>query len=332
MNHIAVSDYDSTLPSASTGWPMRSLTPLIDDVIPIDLITEQLHNICGNFIIVPKEGQHNVRGGTRLAKICGQEAVIISQNSNHIMRDAQCIRRDPGENFFLIFQDHGQSVMCQDNLQFRMHPGDVALIDSTRPSDFIYAGAHSQQISVHLPRDEMQQRFGAALHSTPCLLQQDALGLAMRAILGKLLEPANQESNHLKEAFMAVLGSYLLERSNMRQPTRYTNNETLLSTSLQQISLRFSDPTFNAASLAATLNIPLRSLQRLFQRLDETPSRRILNTRLHAAYERLSLQTGTVHSHYISSIAYHCGFNDLSFFYREFRKKYGTTPGHLIHT
>ena len=29
----------------------------------------------------------------------------------------------------------------------------------------------------------------------------------------------------------------------------------------------------------------------------------------------------------VTAVAFDCGFNDLSYFYREFRKKYGTTPG-----
>ncbi|WP_305565450.1 helix-turn-helix domain-containing protein [Polaromonas sp.] len=293
-------------------------------------MTDRLHKICGRFAVVPMDGQHSVRGGTESTRLGGQDAVIVSQNINRISRDAQCIRRDPGENYFLIFQDHGRAVMCQESTQFQMKPGDVALIDSTKPSDFIYAGLRSQQISVHLPRDEMRLRFGTKIQSTLGILKQDALGLAMRAILVKMLEPANHESGHLKEAFMAVFGSFLHERYGHGVPARLRGNHTLLSAALQQISLRFPDPAFNAVSLATTLNVPPRSLQRLFQSLGETPSRSILNTRLSASHDRLKLQVGSLHTRLVSSVAYGCGFNDLSFFYREFRKKYGVTPGHIV--
>src|SRR6218665_3478623 len=88
-----------------------------------------------------------------------------------------------------------------------MQPGDVALVDSTRPMDFVFGGHHSQQISLHLPREEMRSRFGPRIESGLGLLPQEALGLAMRAILAKMLEPAHQESSHLKDAFLGVLGS-----------------------------------------------------------------------------------------------------------------------------
>ncbi|CAM3378156.1 hypothetical protein POHY109586_04735 [Polaromonas hydrogenivorans] len=176
----------------------------------------------------------------------------------------------------------------------------------------------------------MHLRFGSKIQSGLGLLKQDALGLAMRAILVKMLEPKNHESGHLKEAFMGVFGSSLFERSGHGVSPRLRSNESLLSAALQQISLQYQDPSFNAMGLAATLNVPLRSLQRLFQRLGETPSRRILNARLNASHDRLNLQVGSLHTHYVSSVAYSCGFNDLSFFYREFRKKYGVTPGHIV--
>lgn len=256
--------------------------------------------------------------------------MIVSQNVQRIKRDQRCIRDDPNDHYFLIFQDHGQSVMSQGEARLQMNAGDIMLIDSTKPSEFIYAGQHSQQISVHLPREEMQHRFRGKIRSGLGILRQDALGLAMRAILLKMLEPDNHECGHLKEAFMGVFGSSLLEHYGHNFPLRPRINETLLSAALQQIELRFQEPSFNAASLAAVLNIPLRSLQRLFQVIGETPSRRILTTRLMASHAQLKQQAGALHTHFVSSVAYSCGFNDLSFFYREFRKKYGTTPGHIV--
>src|SRR6218665_3629606 len=96
-----------------------------------------------------------------------------------------------------------------------MQPGDVALVDSTRPMDFVFGGHHSQQISLHLPREEMRSRFGPRIESGLGLLRQDALGLAMRPILAKMLEPAHQE-----EAFLGGLGSMFLPAPQLCHPPR----------------------------------------------------------------------------------------------------------------
>jgi AraC-like DNA-binding protein len=53
----------------------------------------------------------------------------------------------------------------------------------------------------------------------------------------------------------------------------------------------------------------------------------LLNRRLELAHARLSARKGEQAAEGVTAVAFDCGFNDLSYFYREFRKKYGTTPG-----
>ncbi len=318
-----------TLSSPPSFDALASISQLIEDITPFDAMSEHLRKLCGSFEVVPVKGRASVRGGTLPRRLGGMDGVIVSQDVERISRNVHCIRRDPGDNYFLIFQDHGHSFMCQGDLRIPMKAGDVVLIDSTKPSDFLYAGQQSQQISIHLPREEMQHRFGALILSGLGILKQDALGIAMRSILTKMLMSGDHESSHLKEAFLGVLGAALHERHGSGLREKPPINEVLLRTALQHIALKFQDPAFNAASLAASLNLTPRSLQRLFQVLGETPSRRILEARLDASFDRLRLQSSASKNQFISSVAYNCGFNDLSFFYREFRKKFGATPGHI---
>jgi AraC-like DNA-binding protein len=67
-------------------------------------------------------------------------------------------------------------------------------------------------------------------------------------------------------------------------------------------------------------------LQRHFRPLGETPGHRLLNRRLELAHARLTARREQP-SEGVTAVAFDCGFNDLSYFYREFRKKYGATPG-----
>ncbi len=66
-------------------------------------------------------------------------------------------------------------------------------------------------------------------------------------------------------------------------------------------------------------------MQRHFQPLGETPGHRLLNRRLDLAHRRLT-QGQADQSQAVTAIALDCGFNDLSYFHREFRKKFGMTP------
>ena len=313
----------------TSKFTMEPLTKLINNDCHVDSLAEQLHSFCGDFLIVPTAGQRLARGGTQVARLGGMDAIIVSQNIKRVTRNEQCIRRDPGENYFLIFQDHGQMLVCQKDSQTLIQAGDVILIDSALPSDFVFDGTGSQQISLHLARDEMHKRFGKSIQGGLSILKNDVLGIAMRAVLAKLLGQPSQDNLHLGEAFLGIFGAILTERFRNSAPTRMGTNEVLLTAALQQISTHYRESEFNAAFLAEKLNVPLRQLQRIFQKLGETPSRRILNTRLASSYDLIFSHVNSDCPFHVSRIVFDSGFNDLSFFYREFRKRYGVSPGQL---
>lgn len=88
-----------------------------------------------------------------------------------------------------------------------------------------------------------------------------------------------------------------------------------------------ADPTFGPRELAGRLNVSERMLQRHFRPLGETPGHRLLSRRLDLAHARLSARKREQPAECVTAIALDCGFNDLSYFYRAFRKKYGVAPG-----
>jgi AraC-like DNA-binding protein len=84
------------------------------------------------------------------------------------------------------------------------------------------------------------------------------------------------------------------------------------------------DPDLSVAAIAKALGTSIRSIQRSFVEVGQTPSRYILDRRLAAAAERLK-RSGDGGSR-ISDVAYSVGFSDLSYFTRAFRKKIGVSP------
>ena len=79
-------------------------------------------------------------------------------------------------------------------------------------------------------------------------------------------------------------------------------------------------------TLAASLNVTPRYLQRLFESDGTTFSEYLMAQRLARAH-RLLCEPGTSPSRAaISTIAYDVGFGDLSYFNRRFRRQYGLTP------
>ncbi|MDZ4355002.1 MAG: helix-turn-helix transcriptional regulator, partial [Variovorax sp.] len=128
-----------------------------------------------------------------------------------------------------------------------------------------------------------------------------------------------------------VFGSVLVERAR-QAPALLSRNagEGVLRRAMDHVALQFHDPAFHAGELARHLGVSPRLLQRAFEALGVSPSRHILDTRLaaaRAALDAAARRGGPAPA--IAQVAYDCGFNDLSFFYREFRKRYGVPPGRL---
>jgi AraC-like DNA-binding protein len=80
----------------------------------------------------------------------------------------------------------------------------------------------------------------------------------------------------------------------------------------------------SVVSLAASLNVTPRYVQRLFEADGTTFSEYLVEQRLAHAH-RLLCERGANHGA-ISTIAYDVGFGDLSYFNRRFRRQYGLTP------
>ena len=83
----------------------------------------------------------------------------------------------------------------------------------------------------------------------------------------------------------------------------------------------------SVGSLAATLNVTPRYVQRLFEADGTTFSEYLMEQRLARAH-RLLCEPGASRTA-ISIIAYDVGFGDLSHFNRRFRRQYGLTPREL---
>jgi AraC-like DNA-binding protein len=89
------------------------------------------------------------------------------------------------------------------------------------------------------------------------------------------------------------------------------------------------DGRLSSAAVAARHAMTLRYLQKLFEAAGTTFSEFVLDQRLTNAYRALTNSLSPRPT--ISQIAYGTGFNDLSYFNRAFRRRYGSTPSEVRH-
>src|SRR5215470_13167467 len=95
------------------------------------------------------------------------------------------------------------------------------------------------------------------------------------------------------------------------------------------IRTHLDDGNLSIAAVAARHGVTLRYVQKLFETEGASFSEFVVGQRLANAYRML---TSPLHGNRaISNIAYDVGFNDLSYFNRAFRRRYGATPSDVKH-
>ena len=93
---------------------------------------------------------------------------------------------------------------------------------------------------------------------------------------------------------------------------------------LAEIKARFTDPRFSPVHVAKVIGVSPRYVQDLLHHTDLSFTERVMELRLQKARAMLA---DPAHRHLkIIEIAYACGFGDLSYFNRVFRRRYGGTP------
>lgn len=172
----------------------------------------------------------------------------------------------------------------------------------------------------------MCHRFGRRVVGGQKIERDDPLGLSMRALLAMLCADAHNPQSHVVEVFYGVFGALLMDRAAAGLQSA-NPDRLIVQRALACIAENFDDCEFTTAALAALTGVSLRSLQRAFRLIDATPHERLQKFRVAAARELLMANQAEILGLTVSSIAYRCGFADLSTFYRLYRKAYGTAPG-----
>jgi AraC-like DNA-binding protein len=91
---------------------------------------------------------------------------------------------------------------------------------------------------------------------------------------------------------------------------------------LMILQKRFAEPDFSAQKLAAAARLSERYVNELLYEAGASFTQRLNELRLRKAAELLARDG----ERRISDIAFDCGFNDLSYFNRCFRRRFGLTP------
>ena len=255
--------------------------------LPVDQFVADLHKVCGQFDVAPSEDQYLLRGTVQITQFAGIEAAHVASDLQRITRGQQAIRTDPGENYFLVLQEEGRALMSQNDTTCLLHPGDMLLVDSAAPSEFVFFGEYNRQLSLHLPRAEMHARFGYDLiRGGISLPRQDPATIALCAVLAKALsqESASAAVNScLREAVFGLIGVSLHERSGKETHEGVESDLAgahALAAAQAYINAHYRRHDLSVQEIADDLSLSARQIQRAFAVIGTTPTRYLLQKRL----------------------------------------------------
>jgi AraC family transcriptional activator of tynA and feaB len=253
----------------------------------------------------------------------------FASTPHEVVRLKSHIGRSQNDHYLVSLQRSGLSRMFQNDEVCELHPGDVGLVDGTRPFRVEFPEQVDRVVAV-IPHALLRSR-APWLNGRPLnrMAGDSSLSIALRFYLERLAGPdctsaaeAAALTDNLCNIIALMTASSESERSSARQLARPCGLDQML------VALRrhLADPDLSPAMLAERLRVSVRTVHKRFEEADTTFGQWVLDSRLQAC--RRAFDDPRQATFTISQIAYGWGFNDLSHFSKAFKAHFGVSPGH----
>lgn len=248
----------------------------------------------------------------------------FAATSHDVVRRRADIVRNADDHYLVSLQRRGQSRITQDDDAFALDPGEIAIVDGSRPFRTAFPKPVSRILAV-IPRRTLDPRAPWLRKNPACRIgvASPFLDLARRHLVELAENDALSDSaaNLLTDNLCNLLALATAPGPRERALAGSVPLEMLIAYCRQNLT----DPNLSPATVAAAFGISVRTLHLRFRGTGRSFGEWVLEGRLELCGEALAdpRQAG----HTISEIAFACGFQDLSHFNRSFRARFGVTPG-----
>jgi AraC-like DNA-binding protein len=266
-----------------------------------------------------RAAMNSVHIGTTMLGRCDGTFTTVRREYRQVLEtndDRYCLARNTGSR---------AAVVVHRGREFTMRPGAMVLLKLDEPFFSADGANHKRFTNVHLPMAALRTMVPHVDDMVGCeLASGGALSLAMDYSNLLLDHPSAAD-----EAGMAI-AAHLLDLTALGLGARGDHalaaqrgglRAVRLKAVLSILERRFSEPDFSAQKLAAAARLSERYVNELLYEAGAGFTTRLNELRLRKAAELLTLTERR-----ISDIAFDCGFNDLSYFNRSFRRRFGLTP------
>jgi AraC-like DNA-binding protein len=278
--------------------------------------TAELHPASGVPFVA---AMNSVQIGTTVVGRCDGSFTAVRRDRRQVLAtndDRYCLAYNTGPREALI-KHRGR--------EFTIRPGAMVLLKLDEPFLSADGESHKRFTSMNLPASSLRSMV-------PHVDEMVARELEPGGALSLALDYSNLLLDHPNAADEAglVIAQHLLDLAALGlgadgDEALAAQRGGLRAVRLKAVSSileqRFSDPDFSAQKLAAAVGLSERYVNELLYEAGASFTVRLNELRLGKAARLLSMTTTR-----ISDIAFECGFNDLSYFNRSFRRRFGFTP------
>jgi AraC-like DNA-binding protein len=247
-------------------------------------------------------------------------------------RRTRAMLADGRDQFTLMVNLGGPYLVSQRDEEIVLGDGDATLVSVGDPCSFAHRPP-GDVLALRFPR----QPLGALVsgiedhclrripRNTPALmLLNDYVGISRDE--QTIASPALQHLfvSHVHDLIAVALGATRdAEEAALGRGLRAARMRAIKN----DIADHLGRPDLSAATVAGRHGCTLRCVQRLFETEGTTFTDYVLAQRLIRAHRRLTDPRRDGEK--ISAVAYDCGFGDVSYFNRVFRRHYGATPSDI---
>lgn len=248
----------------------------------------------------------------------------FTSSAHRIVRRPSHIGRSSHAHYLVSLQRSGTGRMEQNGVSCELQAGDIGIVDGARPFSVTFPNAVDRAIAV-IPSSLLHGR-APWLRERPIgvMARDPALHPMLRATIERLAGP---DCGSISEAELLAdnlcnLVALLSARGDVEQKAAQVSD---LDRMLAFVRRHFGDPELSPQTLAAHMQVSVRTIHKRFEAAETSFGRALLDLRLDAS--RRALADPCCSGLTVTQIAYGAGFNDLSHFTKSFRARFGMPPG-----
>ncbi|WP_426753918.1 helix-turn-helix domain-containing protein [Myxococcus sp. Y35] len=275
----------------------------------------------------PSEQAEPFVGQVHLRTLGQFPLIHLDSVAQRMCRSARDIARAPRELYFVNLQLAGTGRLTQGREEHPLGPGDLTLVDLTRPTEFSF-NTEWQGMSLALPQHVLRPRLADADRAVGRVVRTGTgVGTLASAYLRALLtappltEPETDAAIRILLDVLALAFGATAEVAHAASPS---TKEARRQRVREYVERHLADPSLTPASVAAELRMSKRYLHELFDESSTTLMQWVISRRLECC--KKDLANPAMRARTIADIALGWGFRDVSHFGRVFRAAYGMAP------